>query len=145
MSALPEQYQKYAAPTGQRPVYPADVELYSEREPSVWVPSSERPGEMVAIPKSYYVQRYEAAPPRDLAPRPLIDPLAQRLVGVGALGAGVGWGAAQMFNAIAAAGSGLLAFVLLLLAAGALRRRPNVSIHQEVHQHARFGKNNVTM
>ncbi|NUS22695.1 MAG: hypothetical protein HOV92_00500 [Streptomyces sp.] len=143
MSALPEQYRKYAAPQGQRPVYPAAVELHGEREPSVWVPSNERPGEMVAIPKSYYVQHYEAAPPRDLAPQPLFDPLAQRLVGGGALAAGVGWGGAQLLNAAAGAGTGLLAFVLLFLLA---RRRPDVRIHQEVHQHASwFGRNDTIM
>lgn len=144
---MPDPYQKYVTPqVGQRPVYPAAVELHSEREPAVWVPSSERPGEMVAIPKSYYAQHYQAAPPRDLAPQPVIDPLAQRMVGGGVLGAGVGWGAAQVFSAIAGAGTGLVAFALLLLAARLMGGRTNVSIHQEVHQHASwFGRNDTMM
>lgn len=149
MSALPEQYQKYAAHLGQRPVYPADIKLSGERQDVVWVPSAENPNVMVAVEKQY-VQPMLPAPPRDLTPQPLLDPFAQRLVGggvgLGAAGAGLGWGAGQMFAGVAMMGTSGLAILLgLLLAAGTLRRRPNVSIHQEVHQHARFGKNEVTM
>lgn len=145
MSALPEQYQQYAAHLGQRPVYPAAVELHGERQAVTWVPSGENPNLMVCVPKEF-VQPMQPMPPRDLAPQPLIDPLAQRMVGGGVLGAGVGWGAAQVFSAIAGAGTGLLAFALLLLAARMVGgRRTVVNIRQEVHQHARFGKNSVTM
>lgn len=145
MSALPEQYQQYAAHVGQRPVYPAAVELRGERQAVAWVPSAENPSVMVAVPKEF-VQPMQPMPPRDLTPQPLFDPLAQRMVGGGALGAGVGWGAAQVFSAIAGAGTGLLAFALLLLVARMMSgRRTVVNIRQEVHQHARFGRNNVTM
>jgi len=143
---VPEQYQKYVTPqVVQRPVYPAAVELAGERQAVKWVPSAENPSVMVAVPKEF-VQPMQPSPPRDLAPQPLIDPIAQRMVGGGALGAGVGWGAAQVFNAIAGAGTGLLAFALLLLAARLVGGRTSVTIHQEVHQHSGwFGSNNTTM
>ncbi|MEV8474846.1 hypothetical protein [Streptomyces sp. NPDC051173] len=54
---------------------------------------------------------------RDLTPRPVIDPLAQRLVGAGACAAGVGWGLSEVINAAAAGGAGLAFLALLLLAA----------------------------
>ncbi|MEU6990361.1 hypothetical protein ABZ953_06820 [Streptomyces sp. NPDC046465] len=118
-SPLPQRYQRYAAPAGQRPVYPAAVELHGEREAVVWVPSAERPGEMVAIPKSYYVQPEPAGPPRDLTPQPLLDRQAQRMVGggigAGAAGAGVGWGFGQAAAGIATFGGSSAALVLLLL------------------------------
>lgn len=149
MSALPEQYQQYAAHVGQRPVYPAAVELRGERQAVTWVPSGENPNEMVCVPKEF-VQPMQPAAPRDLTPQPLLDPKAQQLLagglGIGAAGAGLGWGAGQMFAGVAMMGTSGLAILLgLLLASQALRRRPHVSIHQEVHQHARFGRNNVTM
>jgi len=150
VSALPEKYRKYAAQQGQRPVHPAEVELHAERRAVAWVPSAENPSVMVAVPREF-VQPMQPVPPRDLTPLPLIDPQAQRLlgggIGVGAAGAGLGFGAGQMFAGIAMMGTSGLAILLgLLLAAGALRRRPNVSIHQEVHQHASwFGRNDTTM
>lgn len=148
MSALPERYQRYARP-GQQPVHAHEVELYDEADPIVHVPDPYNPTGFVAVRRSQLLPA-TPTPPRDLAPQPLFDPQAQRLlaggVGVGAAGAGLGFGAGQMFAGVAMMGTSGLAILLgLLLAAGALRRRPNVSIHQEVHQHARFGKNQVTM
>jgi hypothetical protein len=137
--SVPEPYQPYALP-GQRPAY-GDIELYDERDPIVLVTDPDNPNLSVRVRRSALLPA-TPTPPRDLTPQPLFDPIAQRLVGGGALAVGVGWGGAQLLNAIAGAGTGLLAFVLLLLL---VRRRPSVSIHQEVHQHARFGKNNVTM
>lgn len=143
MSALPEEYRKYAAPRGQRPVHPREVELYGETDPIVHVPDPYNPTAFVAVRRSQ-LQPATPTPPRDLAPQPLIDPLAQRMVGGGALGAGVGWGAAQFLDAIASAGTGLLAFALLLLAARAIGGRTVMNIHNEVHQHARWGGKNHT-
>jgi hypothetical protein len=148
MSALPERYQSYAH-LGQPAVQPREVELYDDRDPIVWTPNAY--GEMVQMRRSQLPAYTPAAPPRDLTPQPLFDPQAQRLlaggIGVGAAGAGLGFGAGQMLAGVAMMGTSGLAILLgLLLAAGALRRRPDVSIHQEVHQHARwFGKNEATM
>lgn len=142
-SPLPERYQRYAAPAGQRPVYPASVELAGEREASVWVPSAERPGEMVAIPKSCYVQGVQATPPRDLAPQPLIDPLAQRMagagIGAGSAGAGVGWGFGQAAAGIATIGgtTAIVAMLALYLAAKFIGGGA-VHIHNEVHNHNKW-------
>jgi hypothetical protein len=144
VSALPEPYRKYAAPQGQRPLYPREVELYDETDPIVHVPDPYNPTGFVAVRRSQ-LQPATPTPPRDLAPQPVIDPLAQRMAGGGILGAGVGWGAAQFLSAVAGAGTGLLAFALLLLAARLVGGRSVVNIHQEVHQHARFGKNQATM
>lgn len=147
MSALPEQYRKYAAPTGQRPLYPAAIELHAEHDPIVWVPDAY--GQMVPMRKSQAPTPMVRPEPRDLTPQPLFDPLAQRMfaggVGGGALGAGAGWGAAQVLSEIAGAGTGLLVFALLLLLARLGGGRSVTNIRQEVHQHARFGKNQVTM
>lgn len=139
MSALPEQYQRYAA-QGQRPIHPAEIELYEDRDPIVLVPHPDNPQEYVRVRRSALVTA-TPTPPRDLTPQPLLDPLSQRFiaggVGIGVAGAGVGWGAGQMFTGIAMmGGSGLAILLGLLLAAGGLRAsRSTVSIRQEVHNH----------
>ncbi|MGY6019572.1 hypothetical protein [Streptomyces spinosirectus] len=151
MSALPEKYRKYAAQQGQRPIHPADVELYGERQPVAWVPSAENPNVMVAVPKQY-VQPMQPAPPRDLTPVPLFDPQAQRLfaggLGVGAAGAGLGFGLGQLAAGIAMMGtSGLAILAGLLLAAGSLRGRGVVNVHNESHTHVTqkwLGRTSVT-
>ena len=148
MSGLPERYQRYA-PAGQRFVQPAEVELYDEADPIVHVPDPYDPSRSVAVRRSS-LQPMVRPEPRDLAPQPLLDPLAQRMigggVGIGAAGAGLGWGAGQMFAGVALMGtSGLLLLLGLLLAAG-LRGRGGVHVHQEVHNHARwFGRNTTNL
>jgi hypothetical protein len=146
MSALPEQYQRYAHPPV---VQPAEVELYTERAPIAWVADPCDPSRSVAI-DARLIQRPEPAPPRDLSPQPLFDPLAQRLLagglGVGAAGAGLGFGFGQLAAGLALMGtSGLALLVGLLLAAG-MRGRPSVHVRQEVHNHARwFGRNTTNL
>jgi len=143
MSALPEQYRKYAAPNGQRPTHAYEVELYDEREPIVWVPDAYGT-QMVPMRKSQMPAPMVQPEPRDLTPQPLFDPLAQRMAGGGILGAGVGWGVAQLVDAIAAAGAGLIVFALLLVAARAMGGRTVVHVRQEVHNHAKwFGRNDT--
>lgn len=139
MSALPERYQRFAHPEG-RPVHPAAVELRAEHDPIVYVPDAY--GQMVPMRKSQAPAPIQQAPARDLAPQPLLDPIAQRMIGGGVLGAGVGWGAAQLLSAIAGAGTGLLAFALLLLAArmGGARSVTNI----RVEQHASWFSHNRT-
>src|SRR5690606_1336562 len=68
--------------------------------------------------------------PRDLSPQPLLDPLAQRLLGAGigggALSAGVGWGIGQAANGLTGLGSGALVWIALMFLAAKLpspRRR----------------------
>ncbi|MDX2550144.1 hypothetical protein [Streptomyces stelliscabiei] len=153
MSALPERYQRYAQP-GPRPVYPAEVELYSERqpaarEPSVWVESADDPNLMVRIPKRY-VETTLRSEPRDLTPLPLIDPLAARMagagIGSGAAGAGIGWGIGQAAAGVAAFGGTTAVVVMLALWLLARAGRPSVHVRQEVHNHARwFGKNHTNL
>lgn len=131
MSALPEQYQRFAQP-GPHPIH-GQVELYDDRDPVVYVPDAY--GQLVPMRKSQAPQPMVRPEPRDLAPLPLFDPLAQRLAAGGVLGAGVGWGAAQLISAVAGAGAGLLAFALLLLAARLGGGRSVTNVRQEVHNH----------
>jgi hypothetical protein len=143
---LPESYQRYAQPV-PRPVHPAEVELYDDRDPVVWIPGAY--GEMVPVRKSQAPAAVQAPPVRDLTPQPLVDPLAQRLLagglGVGAAGAGLGFGLGQLAAGLALMGtSGLALLVGLLLAAGL--RGGSVTVRQEVHNHARwFGRNTTNL
>ncbi|WP_079158669.1 hypothetical protein [Streptomyces caniscabiei] len=145
--SLPEPYQRYAQ-LGQPAVRPAEVELYDERDPVVWIPGAY--GEMVPVRKSQAPAAVQALPPRDLSPQPLLDPLAQRLLagglGVGAAGAGLGFGLGQLAAGIAMMGtSGLALLVGLLLAAG-MRGGAVTHVRQEVHNHARwFGRNTTNL
>ena len=145
MSALPDQYQRYVPSA----VTPAEVELYAEQDPVVWIPGAY--GEMVPIRKSQAPAAVQALPPRDLTPQPLLDPLAQRLLagglGVGAAGAGLGFGFGQLAAGLALMGtSGLALLVGLLLAAGMRGGGSVTNIRQEVHNHARwFGRNTTNL
>lgn len=145
MSNVPEQYQRYAHPPV---VQPAEVELYGDRDPIVWIPGAY--GEMVPVRKSQAPAAVLPLPPRDLTPQPLLDPLAQRLLagglGVGAAGAGLGFGLGQLAAGLALMGtSGLALLVGLLLAAG-MRGGAVTHVRQEVHNHARwFGKTNTNL
>ena len=82
--SVPEQYQRYARPAV---VQPAEVELYGDRDPVVWIPGAY--GEMVPVRKSHAPAPVQAAPVRDLTPQPLFDPLAQRLLAGLLLAAGM--------------------------------------------------------
>lgn len=149
--SVPEQYQRYARPAV---VQPAEVELYSERqpavrEPSVWVESADDPNLMVRIPKRY-VQTMPRSEPRDLTPQPLIDPLAARMagagIGAGAAGAGIGWGIGQAAAGIATFGGTTAVVVMLALWLLARAGRASVHVHQEVHNHASwFGRTHTRL
>lgn len=148
-SPLPEPYQRYAHPTGQRPIQPAEIELYGETDPIIHIADPYDPSRSVAVRRSA-LQPTQATQPRDLTPQPLLDPIAQRMigggVGIGAAGAGLGWGASQILAGAALMGtSGLLLLLGLLLAAG-MRGRESIHVHQEVHNHARwFGRNTTNL
>lgn len=152
MSNLPEQYRKYVvAPAGQRPVYPANIELYNDGDPIVYVPDPHDPRRSVEVRRSALIPA-TPTPPRDLTPQPLLDPFAQRLVGggvgLGAAGAGLGWGAGQMFAGVAMMGtSGLAILAGLLLAAASLRAgRTVINVRNESHTYVEqkwFGRTGV--
>lgn len=146
MSALPEQYQRYAP---SAVVQPAEVELYGEVDPIVHVVDPYDPNRSVEVRRSA-LQPAVRTPARDLSPQPLFDPLAQRLLagglGVGAAGAGLGFGFGQLAAGIALMGTSGLALLVGLLLAASMRAGSVTHVRQEVHQHARwFGKNHTNL
>ena len=146
MSNLPEPYQRYAHPPV---VQPAEVELSTERIPIAWVTDLRDPSLSVPI-DARLIQRPEPAPPRDLTPLPLIDPIAARAFGVGAgagmAGAGIGWGVGQAAAGIATVGGTTAVVVMLALWLLARAGRPSVHVRQEVHNHASwFGRNTTNL
>jgi hypothetical protein len=98
---------------------PAAVELAAERGPVVWVPDAY--GRMVPMPKHLAPPPMARPEPRDLAPLPLLDPIAQRLIGAGigggALSAGVGYGIGEVINAVAGFSSGAAMWIALAVLA----------------------------
>ena len=148
MSAPPERYQRYAQP-GQQLVQPREIELYGEADPIVHVPDPYDPSRSVAVRRSS-LQPVQPTPPRDLAPQPLFDPIAQRCIGAGVGGGVLLWGggtflagASQLVSSLS--GAGALLFFLALAGARAVLGGRQTGTRIEVHQHARFGKNSVTM
>jgi hypothetical protein len=141
MSALPERYQRYAQPLGQQPVQPCEIELYGEADPVVLVPDPYDPNRSVAVRRSM-LQPMVRPEPRDLAPQPLLDPVAQRLLG-GGVGSGVAlWGgghflagAGQFVSGLT--GMGALLFFLAIVGARAalMGGRGGTYIHNEQHTH----------
>jgi hypothetical protein len=109
--------------------------------PIVFVPDPYDPNRSVAIP-AQYAQAPAVYQPRDLTPQPLLDPVAQRMLGAGvgggALAAGVGWGASEAVGAIAGIGTGTMLWLACFVVAvrtlpGLVARRPR--IHNETHVH----------
>jgi hypothetical protein len=94
--------------------------LYGEADPIIHVPDPYDPNRSVAVRRSS-VQPAAGTPPRDLAPLPLLDPLALRMLGAGVGGgvfaAGVGYGVGQIISAIAGGVTGIALLALLLLMA----------------------------
>ncbi|MDX2954586.1 hypothetical protein [Streptomyces caniscabiei] len=146
---LPEHYQRYAQPAGQRVLQPREIELHDEHDPIVHVPDPYDPNRSVEVRRSA-LQPTVRPEPRDLTPQPLFDPLAQRMagagVGAGAAGAGIGWGVGQAAAGIAAIGGTTAVVVMLALWLLARAGRPSVHVRQEVHNHARwFGRNTTNL
>jgi hypothetical protein len=155
MATLPEPYQRYAQP-GPRPVHPAAIQLAAEqrpaeREASVWVESADDPNLMVRIPKRY-VQATPRTEPRDLTPQPLLDPVAQRLVGAGVGGGILLWGggqfligAGQLLSSLSGVGA-LLFFLALAGGRTLLGGGRQAGTRIEVHNHVRgFGRSHTTL
>ncbi|MFF7040136.1 hypothetical protein [Streptomyces massasporeus] len=101
------------------PPAPTAVELAAERGPVVWVPDAY--GRMVPMPKHLAPPSMTRPEPRDLTPLPLLDPIAQRLLGAGIGGgvcsAGVGYGVGEAINAAAGLGTGGLMWIALAILA----------------------------
>lgn len=131
---LPDQFA-----TGQRYFAPAprqyDIELHDEHDPVVYVPDPYDSRRSVAVRKSQ-LQAAVPASPRDLSPQPLVDPMAQRLLGAGVGGgvfaAGAGWGTAQVVNAAAGGVTGLVLLAALMLLARVTGPRTTMRITQHV-------------
>ncbi|MYS50430.1 hypothetical protein GTW46_10225 [Streptomyces sp. SID6013] len=124
---------------------PDAVELAAERGPVVWVPDAY--GRMVPMPKHLAPPSIPRPEPRDLTPLPLLDPLAQRLMGAGigggALSAGVGYGIGEAVNALAGLGSGALVWIALAVLAWrapahAVARGSTVHIRKAVIKRSHF-------
>ncbi|MCG8971795.1 hypothetical protein [Streptomyces sp. CL12-4] len=98
------------------------VELGDERDPVVYLQDAHDPNKSVAVRRSA-LQPTAPTPARDLAPQPLIDPLAARMLGGGVGGGVLGWGAGEflagaskLVSAATGVGSAAAAIALLLLA-----------------------------
>jgi hypothetical protein len=127
---------------------PAAVELAAECGPVVWVPDAW--GRMVPMPKHLAPPPTAMPEPRDLTPLPLLDPIAQRLLGAGlgggALSAGVGYAVAEVIDAAAGLGSGALMWIALAVlawrtpvgAAGKGGRGSTINIRKAVIKRSHF-------
>ncbi|MET8401689.1 hypothetical protein [Streptomyces sp900116325] len=95
------------------------MDPYGERQPVVWVPDAY--GRMVPMPKHLAPAPVAAPEPRDLTPLPLLDPVAQRLMGAGlgggALAAGIGYGVGEVISAVAGISGGALVWVAVIVLA----------------------------
>ncbi|MFH9070253.1 hypothetical protein [Streptomyces alboflavus] len=125
------------------PLAPAQTGI--ERQPVVWVPDAY--GRMVPMPKHLAPPPVLASEPRDLSPLPLLDPVAQRLIGGGigggALSAGVGYGTGQAISAAVGftSGAGLwlvLLFLLVLRAPAVAEGGSTVNIRKAVIKRSHF-------
>ncbi len=137
MSGLPGRYQHYAR---QPAVQAAEIELYGERDPVVWVPDAY--GQMVPMRKSQAPAPVQAPPARDLSPQPLFDPIAQRMVGAGVGSGAALWGGGQFLAGAgqfvsSLSGVGALLFFLALAGGRVLLGggRGVTHIHNEQHTH----------
>ena len=150
MSALPEQYQKYAAPHGQHITHPHAVELYDEADPIVHVADPYNPNRSIAVRRSALVPA-TPTPPRDLAPQPLFDPLAQRFITAGIGGGVLLWGGGEFLTGAShlissLSGVGALLFFLALAGARTMLGGRQAGTRIEVHNHARgFGRNTTNL
>lgn len=156
MSALPERYRPYAEQAaGQlhQPtvVYqPQPVDQYEERPPIAWVADPYNPGRSVAV-DARLIQPAQPSPARDLAPQPLLDPIAQRFVGAGVGGGVALWGggqflagAGQLISGLS--GVGALLFFLALAGARVISRPAGTRIQQTVHvQQKWFGRHTTNL
>ncbi|WP_327654780.1 hypothetical protein [Streptomyces sp. NBC_00483] len=149
-SNLPAQYRRYVEVVDEQPVT-GPVELYGEREAVVWVPGAY--GGMVPVRKSQAPAPVQLAVPRDLAPHPVLDPIAQRLLGAGAGGGLLLWGGGKFLAgagdliASLSGGGALLFFLALACARAAFSGRGGGSyVRHEQHTHVHqkwLGRTNI--
>jgi hypothetical protein len=72
----------------------------------------------------------QPSPPRDLTPKPLIDPIAQRLGCAAVLAVGIGIGGWLLFTPWAAVCLGSVAVIVVAFRLPAARRGGDVHVHQ---------------
>lgn len=114
---------------------PTAVELHTDREPVIYVPSAANPSVMVAVRRCDLTPT-QPTTPRDLTPQPLIDPRAQLLASGGVLAAGAGWGIGQVVAPIAGMSTGSLMCIAAAVAAWKLGGNSKPThIHHETHTH----------
>ncbi|TKA11764.1 hypothetical protein [Actinacidiphila oryziradicis] len=85
--------------------------------------------------------------PRDLTPRPVIDPRAQVIAASGIFAAGTGWGVAQVLSSLAAVGSGALMWLAIAIVAAKVTggSRGSTTNTTTVHNHNKwFGRSNTS-
>lgn len=146
--SVPEKYQRYVE-AGQLQIQQSKVELHDDRDPIVWVEDAY--GQSVPMRRSQ-VPAVVHPEPRDLAPQPLFDPTAQRLL-AGGVGSGVAlWGgghflagAGQFVSGLSGVGA-LLFFLALAGARAAFAGGRQGGTRIEVHNHNRgFGRSTTNL
>ncbi|MTE20310.1 hypothetical protein F0L17_14575 [Streptomyces sp. TRM43335] len=132
-------YDPTAAPTANTThlpavIRPTAVEQHHHDQPVVYVPHAVDPDLMIPVRREHLPATPTAPTPHHPAPRPAIDPAAQRLVGVGVAAAGIGIGGSFFFGALAAATPALALIVagLLLTKLGG-RNSGSTHTHHETH------------
>lgn len=142
----------------ERTVIPTSVAPRYDVEPVVDAPLDLPPGAEVRIvgyqpyagglvPIREVVHHIERTPERNLAPVPLLDPAAQKMlgggIGVGCAAAGVGWGIGEAASGLGV-GGGLVILAIIVAAkwSGRARVTQNVNVHQ--HAHGWLGRNHHT-
>lgn len=119
--------------------------MHVEPVPVAYVPDPYNPGMSVAV-DARLLQPPVIYQPRDLTPQPVLDPVAQRLLGAGlgggALAAGAGWGVSEIIGSLAGISTGTLIAAGFLVAAvkipAALARRPRVTNETHVTNNNRW-------
>jgi hypothetical protein len=131
------------------PYAAAEVVVHDPANPVVLVQDPANPNQSIRILRSQLVPT-EATPPRDLAPRPAVDPIAQRIaatgVGVGVAAYGGGhllMGAAQVAAALSGVGSAI-GSVALLLAVWKLAPGPRGKGVVNITNHNKWGGRSKT-
>ncbi|MGW0664551.1 hypothetical protein [Streptodolium elevatio] len=130
-----------------RPPLEGAVELSAERTADsgvsmVWIQTADGSALVPrdSLPPEFFDPRLLPGgyQPRDLAPQPAADPIAQRIaaggIGLGAAGAGIGWGLGQAAAGITATGGGGLVLGALLGLLFARLGGSGTTVHTEHHE-----------
>jgi hypothetical protein len=128
----------------------AEVVVHDPADPVVLVQDPHNPNRSIAVLRSQLAPT-PATPPRDLTPRPAVDPVAQRIaatgigVGVAAYGGGhLLMGAAQVAAALSGVGSAVFS-VALLLAVWKLAPGPRGKVVNITNKNSWGGRSKTTL